>query len=400
MTKLINFMALGRQKFWDRVNHPQDYQPLLKSLWVEAMLRILTQEEAILLLNALFLDSHYRIREHSVVLAKHYPTKQFTRNRLEKRENLWWTDHFTAGISRWSTLNWFSAAKRKKKSGKMGYAGASTHFVQGYHGLPFYIIPLMHGAWHEPRRNKDSISIEFVNCGKVHLKPKNDGTGEAWHYWARALPPALVRELPPVRLDTPYRGVRAMQPFTHTQLLNAITLKRIVIAAFNGESGDRLDHARFSQHSDWRDGKTDMGPLWMFDEINDAAFGTIPVEDYAFVQDDTEYIEHLDAVGTPWDEVNGWEDENELLNNPESGEETPTHDDDPDDDSNPILSILEVQQYLARQAYTLKIDGKMGPMTRSHLKTFQKRWNNQHPDDALKVDGIPGPRTCSALKRS
>ena len=391
MSKLTDFMAMSRTAFWNLVNTEADAcEDTAKELWAAAQTHTLSQETAVTCLDALFLHSHARIAEYSKALAKHYPTKQFTKNRLLKREDLWWTDHFTAGISRWSTLNWFSAAKRQKKSGKMGYAGASTHFVQGYHDLPFYIIPLMHGAWHEPRRNKDSISIEFVNCGKVIMK------GGKWHYWARELPLSLVQELPPVTLDKPYRGLKAMQPFTYDQLRNAIVLKRIVIAAL----GDRMDKTRFSQHSDWRDGKTDMGPLWMFDEINEAAFSTIPVEEFVFVQrEEDDYRQHLDMVGNIWGE-NDDADEAELFDNPEFGEETPTHDDDPDDDPNEVLSVRKIQQHLSRLGYTLSVDGKMGPETRRRLREFQKEWNKRNPSERLKVDGIPGPRTSDALKRS
>ena len=395
MRKLTDFMALTRKAFWDKVHvEAEQSKETVQRLWEAAKERILTQEEAAECLDALFIHSHARIEAHSKSLAKNYPTKQFTRNRLAKREDVWWTDHFTAGISRWSTLNWFSAARRKKKNGKKGYAGASTHFVQGYHALPFYIIPLCHGAWHEPRRNKDSFSIEYVNAGRLHLK--SDGRGPTrWHYWARELPQSLTQELLPTRLDRPYRGVKVMQPFTCDQIINSIVLKRVVVAATNGV----LERSRMSQHSDWRSGKTDMGPLWPYNACNQAAFETIPVLEYDFVQDE-EYEALLNEKGTLWDEVLGWEDEDEVRNNPSFGEATPTHDDDPDDDPYPVFKIRDVQTHLLRLDYPLKIDNKMGPQTRKHLMTFQRTWNTQHPDDLLKMDGIPGPQTCSRLRRS
>jgi len=395
--KLEDFMKMSRPEFWTQVkDNPLARQERLERCWEKAKESV-THEEAVDLLDMLWRDSHYRILQHSGALAKNYPTKQFNKNRLAKVEDLWWTDHFTAGISRWSTLNWFSAAKRKKKNGKMGYAGASTHFVQGYHGLPFYIIPLMHGAWHEPNRNKDSISIEFVNAGGVSLR-RQGSTGDRWHYWARALPMALVRELPPVQLDKPYRGVRSMQPFTEEQLQNAVVLKRIVIAALNiPEETPRLDSSRFSQHSDWRAGKSDMGPLWPHDDINAAAFGTIPVEEYDFLQSE-EYTDYLDDAGTLWDEIRGWEDENEMAENPEYGEATVTHDDDEtDEDRDSVLSIRNIQSILTYKGYPCKTDGKMGPKTRKQLIAFQRYWNSQHSGETLKVDGKPGPKTCSVL---
>lgn len=393
---LIDFMALPRKDFWELVaDEGADAEANAVALWEKAVHTRLTQEEAVACLNALFIYSHARIKEYSGPLANVYPTKQYTPNRLGKRNTLWWVDHFTAGISRWSTLNWFSAAKRKKKSGKVGYAGASTHFVQGYHDLPFYIIPLMHGAWHEPNRNKDSYSIEYVNAGAVHIEQDAGGI-DRWHYWARALPPKLVNDLPPVKLDTPYKGVKTMQPFTVEQFVNSIVLKRIV-----QQATQKMAPERMSQHSDWRRGKTDMGPLWPYEEINQAAFGTIPADEYGFIEED-EYEDYKEGLGATWDEVDGWRDETEALNNPEYGAHTFTHDDDEDEEdiASEMMSITEVQKFLTKKFYyPVTVDGKMGPNTRKFVKEFQRIWNSKNPNHLLKEDGIPGPRTCSAMRR-
>jgi hypothetical protein len=376
--KITDFMKWPRAEFWKQVDaQAEESKAAVERLWARATETILSQDDATECLNALFIHSHARIKAHSASLAKNYPTKQFTKNRLATCEEVWWTDHFTAGISRWSTLNWFSAAKRKKKNGKTGYAGASTHFVQGYHDLPFYIIPLVHGAWHEPRRNKDSFSIEYVNAGGLRLKNDASGTGR-WHYWARALPESLVRELPPVRLDVPYRGVTVMQPFTQDQIINSIVLKRIVVAATNGI----LDSNRMSQHSDWRDGKTDMGPLWPYDAVNQAAYSTIPVLDYDFVQD-TEVEGLSDQKGDVWDEKTGWDNEDEARDNPSFGHGAPTHDEDSEDESAPVFAVHDVQTHLVRVGYPITVDNKMGSETRKYIKTFQRKWNNNHPTDLL-----------------
>lgn len=387
--KLTDFMTLSQKKFWALVDTEGELaEVLFKKHWKQIEEGSLTQDEAVECLNALFIYSHVRIRKHSAALAKNYPTKQYTPNRLANQEYLWWVDHFTAGISRWSTLNWFSAEKRKKKNGQMGLSGACTHFVQGYHDDPFYIIPLMHGSWNEPRRNKDSISIEHVNAGSLSQNPKNKNE---WRYWANALPLALVQELPPVILDKPYRGVRAMQPFTRDQIINNIKLKRLIITALHG----KLDPSRMSQHSDWREGKPDMGVLWPFEDCNDAAFGVEPVRELDFIQN---YDMFLDEAGDVWNEAStGWDTHNDS-NNPEYGEHTPTHDDDPDDDPGKILETKEVQLLLSQKGYTVTVDGIPGPKTRQAIKQFQLDWNKKNPRDAIKADGIPGPETCKRLK--
>lgn len=385
--KLIDFMKMGKKEFWKTVDKDgESATTIFKELWEKVGELPLEQDEAIACLNNLFIYSHLRIRDYNAKLAANYPTKQFTKNRLLHREHLWWTDHFTAGISRWSTLNWFSAQKRKKKNGKMGLAGASTHFVQGYHDDPFYIIPLMHGAWHEPRRNKDSISIELVNAGAIH----QDKEESRWRYWAGPIPHALVLELPPVLLDKKYRGISVMQPFTQEQLIQSIKLKRVIITALPG----LLEPCRMSQHSDWRTGKSDMGVLWPFDECNDAAFATDPIPELDFIQ---QYDDFLTDVGDSWDEVSGWDTHDET-DNPSYGENTPTHDDDDDDDEQRVLSTKDAQELLVQHGFTVDIDGLPGPKTSAAIRDFQATWNKRNPKDLIEVDGKAGPNTCARLK--
>ena len=387
MKELIDFTKLSQKDFWAKVKKEgEDAADTVDELWEKIGEEHLSLEEAVDLLNNLFILSHKRIIEVNPGLKKFYPTKPLTKNKLKKVEDLWWVDHFTAGISANSTLNWFSSKKFKKKNGQVKYAGASTHFILPYHGLPYYIIPLMHGAWHEPRRNKDSLSIEMVNAGKI---VQHEGQ---WCYWPKEftspIPKELVLELPPVRLDDKHRGVEVMQPFTREQIINNIKLKRAVRTIFE----ERLELERMSQHQEWRDGKTDMGPLWLFDEVNDAAFTGEAIEDMAFIQ---RYEDALDEEGEIL-EVTEVIDEQD---NPEHGELTPTHDDDEDDDM-AVMSIREVQEALVRLNLHVIVDGKFGPKTKAAVKRFQQRWNIDHEDDQIQEDGKPGPQTCDRLRKA
>ena len=381
MTELTNYTSMAQKKFWDLVKKEKKAaKALVEATWDKVRKGIpLSPDEACECLNALFIDSHARILAKNKNLAAYYPTKQCNQNVLKKRDELWWTDHFTTGISAWSTLNWFSA--KKKDNGK--YNGASTHFVMPHHGLPFYIVPLMHKSWHEPKRNNDSISIEMGNAGGLRQHK------DKWCYWpnkyTKPLPENLVKELPPVRLDAPFRGHSVMQPFTVDQIENCIILKRIVIAALQG----KLHASRMTQHQEWRAGKSDMGPLWPFEDVNEAAFDRLPVTEYAFIQ---HYEETLDVVG----DIVEVDDIDEEEKNPEYGHSEPTHDDDADDDIN--WSTSDVQSALSALGYPLEVDGKFGPKTREAVKRFQVDWNKRHYEDQITTDGIPGPATCKRIE--
>lgn len=384
---LRDFFSMSDKDFWNLVDEEGGAaQTIVKEIFEKANRERITQVEAIRGLDALFIDSHRRIRDYSKTLAKLYPTRQHTKHKLENVEDLWWVDHYTSGISRWSTLTWFSSQKSKRE-GKMRYNGASTHFVLGYEGYPFYIIPLMHGAWHEPKRNKDAISIEMVNCGAI--KEKNG----KFCYWPKdytqELPAQLVSDLPPTRLPFNFRGARILQPFTASQIHYNVVLKRIVLAALPG----KISKSRLSQHQEWRTTKLDMGPLWPFKDVNDAAFDAFPVSQYSFlskfmlaVRDGT--ITEAEAIELGMEEQN-----------PEYGHANPTHDDDVDDDKEDVMSVKEVQEYLTRCGFRVTVDGKFGPKTKNAVAKFQTVYNMKHPGkDQLAIDGIPGPRTCEALK--
>lgn len=383
-----DFTKITKTKFWAEVEaggeHAEKY---ITKLWKEvAEGRELTAAEANDALDRLFLYSHARIAEMGN-LKKHYPTKQFSRNGLTNDKCYWWVDHFTAGISHEATLGWFSSMKRENGRSKDGYAGASTHFVIPYHGLPFYIIPLMHGAWHEPARNRDSISVEMVNTGELRMKENH------WRYWpskwTRKVPVGLLRSLPPVELGEPFRGARVMQPFTTDQLRNNIVLKRIVIAALPG----KLDLPRMSQHTDWRQDKKDMGPLWPFEDVNDAAYNRVPLSEYHTLHQNDQMLLQISDVDVMYEVEDGDDDRN----SPEYGFATPTHDDD-DVGEDKVLTTREVQTILTKLGHALTVDNKFGPKTKSAITAFQRDWNRRRGvTPALIVDGIPGPMTCKAL---
>jgi N-acetyl-anhydromuramyl-L-alanine amidase AmpD len=395
-----DYMKLSNAEFWKCVDRGADAaRETVIALFDKVDGTPIHKVEAVQGLDALFIDSHRRIRDYSSKLARYYPTKQFTNNRLSTKDELWWIDHYTTGISKWSTLSWFSAKKNLRK-GKRRYNGASTHFVLGYEGYPFYIIPLVHGAWHTPARNADSISIEMVNAGTVK---KHKGK---WCYWPKdytqPLPEQLVVDLPPTRLPQKFRGAQVMQPFTASQIRYNILLKRIVCAALPG----KINPVRFSQHQEWQKGKRDMGPLWPFNDVNSAVQDCFAIKQYSFlskfelaVQDGV--LSEIEAEDLRIQEQLTADSPHPEASNPEYGYEEPTYEKDLESTPEKLLTTREVQEFLNRCGIRVLMDGKFGLMTKKAVIKFQMRYNSTHSDTAhLVVDGIPGPATCKALKET
>jgi len=364
------------KNFWSMISSeaPAAKETFTK-FWKEVETTTLNKDDACACLDALFIDSHARILQALGATSKSlYPTTKRSKDRLQAVEHMWWVDHFTAGISHASTLNWFGTSSAGK---------ASTHFVIGYHTDPFYIIPLMHGAWHTPARNADSWSVEMVNAGPIRSQ------GDDWAMWNnRILPQKLVKELPPQPVSPPYKGAHYFQPFTTDQVIANMKLKRLIRWATEDKL---LSEARMSQHSQWQEGKFDMGPLWPFDEVNTAVFEDYPLEELV------SYQQAIEAVFLPSNEnkcESEFDDHDTCPDNPEYGIST-----DLDKDIENPTTAKDIQQLLINRGYSIKADGIYGPATKEAVKNFQRRCNDNNPSELLVVDGIVGPLTLEKLKR-
>lgn len=381
---LLNYNQMPHKEFWNHVKATNaSAKEAFQLSWAAVNSgKVLSEKEAQRALNSLFIYSHQRILEKG--LDKFFPTQQMYANTLISVSDMWWVDHYTAGINMWSTLNWFSS--RKNQNGK--FNGASTHFVQDYHGDPMYLIALHNGAWHEPRRNRDSISIEMVNAGRLF----RNNTGE-WRYWANALPQNLIDELPPVSITPPYKGASYLQPFTLDQVVNNIKIKRLVKMAL----GEKMSPFRMSQHSDWREGKSDMGPMWPFADCNGGVFseGVFPIDQLSFVQD----FENS-PLSKPENIQQHYSIQEENVDSPEYGVKAPTSDDDEPDHQKHVLSVVEARPILDKLGFTSTSQVYDAPFKQA-VVMFQAAWNHKkmdlNPEEVLVVDGILGPKTTTAL---
>ncbi len=349
------------------------------ALWQKTGEATLTQDEAQRALACLWRRTHLWIARHMPDYVADFPTCKRYPGILKPRRELYWTDHGTEGLTHEGTLAWFSSrrwpvndpATDKPLLGPDGQPvlklqGGSTHFVIALDGTVFYLIDLGDGAWHEPKRNRDSWSVEMVNALDLH-----EENGE-WRTWCGRYP--YVESYPPVELTLPWRGTRFMQPYDARQAVANIKLKRLVMAAQPG----RLAPARMSQHSDWRTDKLDCGPLWPIAEINAAAFSTTPIAELAWVK-------ALSAAGAlP-----------ASLESPDS-QALAAREGNLSSVVDPIASLREVQQALLVLGYALPLsgaDGHLGPETAAAVRAFQADWTKAHPDDAIAADGIPGAET-------
>jgi hypothetical protein len=382
------------------------------TLWEAAGAGPLTLEQAQRTLDLLYDRTHLDIIEKLPDYVDFFPTPQRYAGRLSKVDSLWWLDHATAGINGWGTLRWFSGkpvghterftdkaaadAVAKKRKSKVvekdgaffvswtGLAGACTHFIAFADGTPFMLLRITDGAWGEPKRNGDAIQIEMVNALVCRLK------GLDWYFWAGKLPPALVAIQPPEALEKPFRGATHMLPYTWQQVITNIKLKRLCTAALP----DRMARGRMSQHTDWRESKYDMGPLWPLDLCNDAAFENYPIESYSFMQ------QFVQAPGT--DAIVDLSELKELERLAAS--DKPDEDIDRWDDDQTIDNTTEVQQALidlygpgALPKYG--VDGDLGAETTMAVRHFQEDWNRNHSADRIKIDGVPGLKTRKRLTK-
>lgn len=407
-------------------------------LWTNIEHGHLTSQQAQRTLDILYQRSMLDIIQKLPHYAKYYPAKQGYRKRLKNVDSLWWVDHATGGIDGWNTLRWFSNKQREhskrftsynaaerymssRRNASMttkknnyyvswkGYSNAITHFVIFRDGTPFMLLPLEDGCWGEPKRNGDAIQVEVVNPLAVTYKDY------AWYYWAGKLPDEIVKTQPPERLAKPFRGAKYMVPYLREQIITNIKLKRLCIAATEG----CMDYRRMSQHTDWREDKYDMGPLWPFDTCNEVAFERYPVESYSFLQnyvpfhktnkvftvDDyarlTAYSQNVESV---------MEDVNEYQQVTLRAKSTDTGHDMHDDDQT-VDSVREVQNALVRLYGPAilplhGVDGVLGLETIEAVRTFQRDWNRYKFNNGgphivvqyIKEDGVPGVVTCEKLQ--
>lgn len=392
----------------DLLQREHKIRETFEELWKHAGSGIINPEQAQRTLDSLYERTLLDIVQKLPKYASYFPTNQCYPGRLSNVNSLWWVDHATGGINGWGTLAWFSSRPRKhvkifdvygkaqdyalrrktspeSKDGKYyvtwtGPAGASTHFVVFADGTPFMLLPLNAGCWGEPKRNGDAIQIEMVNPLICTLK------GQQWHFWAGKIPDAIVQVQRPELLEVPFRGVRSMMPYTWEQIVSNIKLKRLCVAATQ-----RMSLSRMSQHTDWRESKFDMGPLWPFDLCNKIAYEPYPIEEYSFFNN---YVraENSDAVANI-NEVRALE------------KRALSQEDDHDvwDADTTQVSVMGLQNLLIKlygPAVLPKYgpDGSMGDETVNAVRHFQTDWNrNKGSTQRLKIDGVAGIQTCKSL---
>ena len=180
-------------------------------------------------------------------------------------------DHYTAGISTAGPLKWFSAMQRSGTS--------SAHAVIGHDGIIYLVIhPLKHIAWHARGANNTHVGIEHVNAG---LLRKN---GNQFFYQGTRVYARELHHLPQKI------GNKWWEPYRVAQIVSNIVLKRWLVTAIPWMQQEHfVDHQAVDPNR-----KTDCGPLWPLNEINQLVFSWKPIRDMEWLK--KEFLEKESVV--------------------------------------------------------------------------------------------------------
>jgi N-acetyl-anhydromuramyl-L-alanine amidase AmpD len=336
----------------------------------------LTKQEAKSFFVSLFEYSTKRCKELAPKYADFLPTRQYTGpggfndkpSGWKQGEPIGVCDHFTAGESAASTVAWFSSFDKWPIGDTKKYAGASSEFLVEIDGSPLCLIPFWEGksAWHEPSLNGRCIGIEHVNVGWLQKR------GDQFYWWYNQwkTPYRFAQSLPPIELETPWRGAQYMAPYTRQQLITNVVIKRALISMYPG-----MRPSFFVGHSDFRDDKKDPGPLFPQAELNQIAFEKAPLSSYALFNTYTPHSKaHLDA----FDVMDMTALQQDLQDN---GEIPLNMNFESIEDK-----IIWVQINLKKLGYTTPINGIVNNKYTLSVEQFQV-------DHGLEKDGVAGPLT-------
>jgi N-acetyl-anhydromuramyl-L-alanine amidase AmpD len=355
----------------------------------------LGQEDSQLALTLLFRISHAKILQNlGRQIAKYYPTIKRNNNRLQHIKNMWWTHHATSGVSINPVLVWFAGVKRPGKDGKVRLRGGSTHFVVDHDGTPYHLVDIHDGSWHCRARNRDALSIEQVNT--CHLNK----VGDKFEWWngEYKLP------YPPIKVKKPFRNQYWWQPYDERQLISEVKLMRL---AFSARGWDLFSPDRITGHSDWSENRTDPGPLYPRNQVSNAVFSGLPLNEI-------EWIDAFQNKNNPnWDKdtIVGEDDIKKLNLEVEGFDYHPNA--NVADNSSPysrkekcfnmliplVKCILKEQGYYVSTDNPSVINDVFDKDTKQAVRHFQRHYNTTcfHDGFKLKIDGIPGPKTCKAI---
>ena len=319
-------------------------------------------------------------------ILEYYPTPKKYPGALGSEPALWWTFHSTGGVSLNPLLNWFSGEPRpnpRTGKGALRPRGGSTHFALDHDGTPWCFIRLADGAWHCRGRNRDSLSVEFVNACAL----KKDGDGFRWWRGKYRLPYDVI--------DTsPWRGGRHWQAYDERQFVAMVKLMRLTTCALGRK---KFDADRTCQHYHFHDTTVDCGPLFPQEQIVEAGFGDLPLSSYPWIAAFTdERNPHFDA-----DTIVGSRELETLFGESEAHDAEHANDVEESETDRPRDTMKWVQSSLLDLRFVPgPIDGIFGPKTKRAVRLFQGHWNDTHKDDPIAVDGIPGPITRKRIQQA
>ena len=309
------------------------------------------------------------------IVAKWYPTTKKSTDRLKNRDELWWTFHATGGVSIKPVMIWFSGQPRGDPP---RVRGGATHFAIEHDGTPSCFIMPNDGARHCGARNRDSLSVELINACKLTM----DGD-DRYRWWAGKYDLSYS----PAHFETPWRGVNIWQPYDERQF---VALAKLIRLSFASMGRDRFSPARMAEHYQFSEKRVDCGPMFPREALISSVFSPAPLSEIPWIQSFTQ----------PSDP--SWDQDTEI--SPDELEILFSHAIDIDDQisedpEEPERPAEKLQQVLCCLGHEPGSSGFYDRKTRNAVKSFQRKWNDEHSKKKIAVDGIAGPITRRSITK-
>lgn len=245
-------------------------------------------------------------RQASVAILDYYnlPTSPGVKTRPWKHGHpIGVTEHFTAGVTWKGSIQWLSGQDNKAASchafildrrvAEIDDIWSQYPMLQQIPVTALLLADLSKGTWHAGWVNALNFGIENRNAGILR------GTQNAWTWWAKNWKaPFPSQELGkwPIDLDGQW-----WEPYTYGQVVANIIVCQMLCCLYHGENPGQpgMDRRWFLPHSATEGIKWDTGRAYPLNDVRDAVFNQVPVEQLTWLQSfkaDPMYMDDYDEA--------------------------------------------------------------------------------------------------------